>query len=190
MGRLAITPLFDSEKEPESRITRPLHQLARTERVLLLSIRLWAARGQVAEGVQSRHAAGDWRQAFIASLEPAQMRDGRILRVQIIEGMFEDVLADFSTFLAILLGGEKQVWRFHHPQCLSVDPSEAALLDALRLAQCGETAAAMAMLRNYVDADRAERSLRYLGTVVRVLQGCGLGLPLALKGDAGLSLVH
>jgi hypothetical protein len=147
-------------------------------------------RGQGQKDAQSRHAASDWRQTFIACLEPASMRDGRVPRIQIVEGMFEDVLADFSTFLAILLGGEQQAWRFHHPQCLSVDATEAALLDLLRLAQCGEIPAAMALLRNHVEADRVERSLRYLGNVIRVLQGCGLGLPVSLTGDPGLALMH
>lgn len=186
MGRQAITPLSDTEKEPDSHLTRPLHQLGRLERFLLQSLRLWAFRGRG----QSRHAGSDWRQAFIACLEPVRMGDGRVLRVQIVEGMFEEVLADFSAFLAVLLGGERQAWRFHHPQCLGVDPSEAALLDLLRLAQCGEMTAAMALLRNQVAADRAERSLRYLSNAIRVLQGCGLGLPLSLKGDAGLALTH
>lgn len=186
MGRLAITPLSDTEKEPDSRLTRPLHQFGWLERLLLQSLRLWAHRVQV----QARHAGSDWRQSFIACLEPVQMRDGRTLRVQIAEGMFEEVLADFASFLAILTGGERQAWRFHHPHCLSVDSSEAALLDLLRLAQCGEMTAALALLRNHVEAERAERSLRYLGNAVRVLQGCGLGLPLSLRGDAGLALLH
>lgn len=190
MGRLAITPLFDNEKEPDSPALRPLHQLGRSERLLLQTLRLWAVRGQGQNGAQSRHAAGDWRQTFIACLDPAPMRDGRVLRIQIVEGMFEDVLADFGTFLAILLGGARQAWRFHHPHCLSVDLTEATLLDLLRLAQCGEMSAAMALLRNHVEMNRAERALRYLGNVIRVLQGCGLGLPLMPRGDAGLGMMH
>jgi len=69
MGRLAITPLSETEKEPHSHLNRPLHQMG--------------------------------RQSFIACLEPVRMRDGRVLRVQIVDGMFEEVLADFTSFGAI-----------------------------------------------------------------------------------------
>lgn len=186
MGRFIVNPLLEHDKDDTAPTGNTVMARGRAERLLLLTLRLWALKRRAEE---QGHAMGEWRQTFLASLEPVFGAG----RVSIAEGALEDALADFDGFLATIISAPDHIWRFHHPRCLGIDADEMALLNVMRLVQLGEIAAASALLHQTIAGERVERALRYLGSAVKALRTTGLGLPHVRAdghSDRGLNLTH
>ncbi len=177
MGRFIVNPLLEREKDHDRPTGGTVMTRGRTERLLLLSLRLWALKRRAAEqGHRNGGMAPD-----ILGVPRAGPR--RPAGSAIAEGAFEDALAEFDGFLATVVSAPDHIWRFHHPRCLGIDADEMALLNVMRLMQLGEVAAASALLHQTIAGDRPERALRYLESAIKALRETGLGLPHAREQD-------